>query len=538
MTRYDAVVVGAGHNGLICAAYLARAGRRVVVVERADRGGGTARTVEVAPGYRAPAVFHDAGALRPWIVRDLRLAGHGLELLPARVPAFAPHPDGGGIGLHADPLRTADDLKARSPHDAEAYPGFDRRLRAMASFMAHVAAVTPPDVEHPTLADALTGLRLGRAFRRLGERARRETLRVLPEPVADLVGDVFEDDLLRALLASRGVAWTAMGPWTPGTAAVLLADAARRGGAAGHVAYVRGGPGALADALERAARSYGAEVRTGTEVVTVTSRDGRATGVAFASGEEISARAVVSAADPKRTLGWLDPIVAGPTLLWRGRNIRAPGAVAKVNLALSGLPEFRDVPDPALLTGRIVIGPSVEHLERAADDHKYGRISGEPWLEATIPSLTDPTLAPEGSQVMSILFHCAPAELRQGRWDDPDRVRPWDDASREGVGDAALAALERFAPGIAGRVEGRQVLAPADLEREFGLTDGCVLHAEPGLDQFFAWRPLLGHARYRLGIPRLYLAGSGAHPGGGISGAPGRNAAREILGDLKRASPA
>jgi phytoene dehydrogenase-like protein len=218
-------------------------------------------------------------------------------------------------------------------------------------------------------------------------------------------------------------------------------------------------------------------------------------------------------------------VVAGPTLLWRGRHIRTPGSVAKVNLALSILPAFGDVGDTALLTGRIVIGPGIDHLERAADDHKYGRISEAPWLEVTIPSITDPGLAPEGKHVLSALFHSAPYRMREGEWEAKTRER---------VADAAVAALEVHAPGISKVVEARQVLSPPDLEADFGLTGGCILHAEPGLDQFFAWRPLLGHARYRFGIPGLYLAGSGAHPGGGITGGPGANAAREILSDLKR----
>jgi phytoene dehydrogenase-like protein len=522
---YDAVVVGAGHNGLVCAAYLAKAGMRVVVVERAEEVGGAVRTVEVAPGFRSPALLHDAGRLRRSVVRDLRLESRGLRFVPAETPGFAPDPDGGGIALYPDPRRTAEELKARSPQDAEAYVGFDRRIRSMASFLAHVAVTTPPDLERPSLADALTGLRLGRAFRRLGQRAGREVLRSLPMPVADLVGDFLETDLLRSMLASRGVALTAMGPWTPGTAAVFLMDASSGGGAAGATAYVEGGPGALTGALESAARSAGAEIRTGAEVAAVTSRGGRATGVALTSGEEIAAGAVVSAADPKRTLLWLDPVVAGPTLLWRGRHLRAPGSMAKINLALETLPAFREVRDPALLSGRIVIGPGIDHMERAADDHKYGRISEAPWLEVTIPSIADPSLAPEGKHVLSVLFHSAPYRLRDGEWNAKTRDR---------IGDVALAVLETHAPGISKAVEARQVLAPPDLEAEFGLTGGCVLHAEPGLDQFFAWRPLLGHARYRFAIPGLYLAGSGAHPGGGITGAPGANAAREILSDLKR----
>jgi phytoene dehydrogenase-like protein len=525
VTSYDAVVVGAGHNGLVCAAYLARAKRRVLVLERAEEVGGAARTVEIVPGYRGPALLHTVDGLRRSVIRELGLEREGLRILHPDVPAFAPDPDGGGIVLHPDPIRTADELKPRSPPDAEAYPSFDRRVRSVASFMAHVAVATPPEIEGLSLRDALAGLRLGRALRRLGPRAGREVLRVLPMAVADLVGDALETDLLRALVASRGDSLTAMGPWTAGSAAVLLMRSAGGGGVAGSTAYAEGGPGALASALERAARRLGADVRTGAEVVAVTTRDDRATGVTLASGEEISARLVVSAADPKRTLALIDPEVAGPTLLWRGRNIRTPGAVAKVNLAIDALPEARGVEDPAVLGGRVVMASGIDHLERAADDHKYGRVSELPWLELTIPSLTDRTLVPQGGHVLSVFVHTATSRPRAGTWDE---------AARSRLGDVTINALGSLFPGISDRVVGRRVLAPPDIEREFGVTEGCVLHAEPGLDQFFAWRPLLGHARYRFALPGLYLAGSGAHPGGDITGAPGANAAREILADLRR----
>jgi phytoene dehydrogenase-like protein len=520
--RYDAVVIGGGHNGLVAAAYLARAGRRVLVLERAAELGGVARTMELAAGVRAPALLHTVEELRPSVVRDLGLEGRGLRVLRPGVAAYAPDPEGGGIALHRDPRRTADELRPRSARDAVAYLELDRRIRSMARFMSRLAAATPPDIDRPTAADALAALRLGRSLRRLGRRDAHEVLRVLPMPVSDLVRDAFETGLIRALVAARGVALTAMGPWTPGTAAVLLGRAVGGGGAAGGTAFAEGG--ALVAALASAARGSGAEVRVGAQVSAVTTRDGRATGVALASGEEVTARAVISSADPKRTLGLLDPTVAGPTLLWRGRNIRTPGAVAKVNLALDALPEFRGVPDTSLLSGRIVVGPDLAHLERAADDHKYGRISEAPFLEVTIPSLTDRTLAPEGTHVVSVLFHSAPYRLRDGGWDA---------GSRDHIGDLVLKTLDEYSPGLSDRVVARQVLAPTDLEREFALTEGCVLHAEPGLDQFFAWRPLLGHARYRFAIPGLYLAGSGAHPGGGITGAPGANAARQVLADLR-----
>ena len=525
---YDAVVIGGGHNGLVAAASLARAERRVLLLERSEELGGTARIVEVAPGFRAPALLHTMGELRRSVIRDLALERHGLRLIRSETAAFVPEPDGDGVVIHADPRRTADGLGERSARDAQAYPAFDARIRSLARFMAHVSAATPPDIEEPSLRDAFAALRLGRALRRIGKRAGREALRVLPMPVADLVGDSFETEPLRAGLASRAVALTAMGPWTPGTAMVFLLRSAEGGGAAGTTAFAAGGPGALVRALESAARSAGAEVRTGSEVAAVTTRDGRATGVALASGEEIGARAVVSSADPKRTIGLLDPVVAGPTFLWRGRNIRTPGSAAVVTLALDGIPAFRGVDDPALLAGRIVIGPTIGHLELAADDHKYGRVSEAPFLEATIPSLVDPTLGPEGSHVMSVLIHSAPYRLRDGGWDA---------GTKDHVGDLALKALEEVAPGLSDRVVARLVSTPADLERDLGLTGGCAMHAEPGLDQFLAWRPLLGHSRYRFAIPGLYLAGSGAHPGGGLTGAPGANAAREILWDLKRSRP-
>jgi phytoene dehydrogenase-like protein len=522
VTTYDAVVVGAGHNGLVTAGYLARAGLRVVVVERAEEVGGLTRTLDLAPGYRAPGPIHAVGGLRRSVIRDLGLSSHGVRLVRPEVAAFAPDPEGGGIALSRDPHRASEEIKARSPRDAEGFLTLDRRIRSVSSFLAYVAASTPPDLERPSLADALTGLTLGRAFRRLGERARREALRMLPMPAADLVGDFVKEDLLRALLAARGVSLTAIGPWAAGSGAWLLLRSVGGGGAAGDTAFAVGGPGALAGSLASAARAFGAEIRTGSEVVAVTTRGDRATGVALGSGEEIAGRAVVSSADPKRTLGLLDPEVAGPTLLWRARNLRAPGSVAKVNLALDGPVPFRGAEEEAL-SGRIVVAPGIDHLERAADDAKYGRISEEPFLEVTIPTLSDPSLAPDGGHVVSVLFHSAPGDLRKGRWDKRTRDR---------VGGRTVKALERYAPGISDRVVALQVLAPPDIQREFGPTNGCVLHLEPGLDQFFAWRPLLGHARHRLAIPGLYLAGSGAHPGGGVTGAPGANAAREILRDL------
>jgi phytoene dehydrogenase-like protein len=527
MARYDAVIVGAGHNGLVAAAYLAKAGRSVLVLERRDRVGGVLDTVELAPGVRAPGIVHTVGRLRRSVVHDLGLVKQGLVTTEPEARVFAPQPDGPPLTVWADAGRTATELRERSVADAEAYPYFDRKVRSLASFLSYLHAVTPPDVKDPSLADALNGLKLGNAFRRLGKRPGREATRAIPMAIADYVAEAFESDALRGAIASRAVQYTAMGPWSAGTTSVLLADSAGNdGGAPGQSTIARGGPGALAEALAGAARGFGAEIRTGSEVVQVSVERHRATGVVLADGSEIRARAVVTAADPKTTLTTLvDPVEIGPHLRWRATNIRTPGTVSKVNLALSGLPAF-DGAEPERLAGRIVIAPSVDHLEQAFDASKYGRVSDEPYLEATIPTLSDPTLAPEGTHVMSVVVQWTPYALREGDWS----------VGGDRLGELVVKTMEHYAPGLSELVTAHRAMTPVDLETEYGLSGGHVYHGEPGLDQFFVWRPLLGHARYRLGLPGLYLCGSGAHPGGGVTGAPGANAAREILGDLKKRS--
>jgi phytoene dehydrogenase-like protein len=509
--RYDVVVVGAGHNGLVAGGYLAKAGLRTLILERRESVGGAA------------ALATTFGRLRGPVMRDLQLDRHGLRLVQPGVRVFAPQPDGRNLTLWGDPHRTAEELRAWSPADAEAFPRFDRKVRVLASFMAHIHAATPPDLKGGSAA-ALTGLKLARAFRRLGPKAGPEMLRNLPMAVADFVAEAFETDALRAAIAARGVQYTSKGPWSAGTVAVLLSDSVGTDrGAAGQSAFALGGPEKLADALRTAARQFGAVIRTGVEVNAIVSRDGRVAGVALDAGEEIEAGAVVSGMDPKRTLALCDPVALGPTLVWRAGNIRAPGSVGKVELTLDGLPSFNGA-EPERLQGRIVVAPGIDDLERAFDASKYGRVSESPYLEATIPTLVDPSLAPEGRHAVHVLVQYAPFDLRDTTWE----------AEREGLGDLVLKTLERYAPGLSDRVVGRTVVTPADLELDYGLTGGHPYHAEPALDQFFAWRPLLGHAGYRFGLPGLYLCGSGAHPGGGVTGAPGANAARRVLADRGR----
>ncbi len=532
--RYDAIVVGGGHNGLVCAAYLAKAGLRALVLEKREHVGGGLATSEIAPGARVPALAHTVGRFRASVARDLDLYSHGLRLVQPHVRAVSLRPGAAPITLWGDPDQTASELARTSRHDAAAWLELDRRVRAHAGVLDRLMSLTPPDPASPALADVLGALRVGLRYRGLGTTDAREFLRVLPMPIADLLEDHFDTDGLRAAVATRGMRFTSLGPRSAGSTQVMLADSAGNdGGLAGETVYARGGPGALADALASAARSHGAEIRTSAEVAAIREADGRTTGVALASGAQIGADVVVGGVDPKRLLlGLIDPEALGPQLGWQAGNLRLDGVTAKVNLALSDLPRFTGLEGDAdrdRLRGRILVAPDVGYLDRAADAAKYGCTSGEPWLEATIPSLVDPLLVDGGAKagirhVMSVLLQAAPYKLRDGDWD----------ACRDELGDLAIRTLETVAPGIGALVTGRQVLTPIDLERDYGFSGGHPFHGEPSLDQWFAWRPLLGWARYRMPLEGLYLCGAGAHPGGGVTGTPGRNAAREIVADWRR----
>jgi phytoene dehydrogenase-like protein len=491
----EIVVAGAGHNGLVAAAYLARAGHDVLVVERRQR-----------PGGILDGVVDNVGRLHPQVAADLELERRGLQLEWPAARMAALRDDGPPVVFWADAERTAAGLEEVSAADAAAYPGFDRHVRALAGVVSAIADTTPPRLDRPTTGDAAAALRLGRAYRGLGEHESRELTRALPMAAADLVGEWFESDAVRGPIAARGSFFTAMGPWSAGTAAVILADSASDGaGAAGATAFARGGARALADALAASAEAAGVEVRTGVEVERVLTDGEAVTGVALGSGEHVQAAVVVSAVDPKTVLTrWLDPVVVGPQLRWRAGNIRTPGAAARVELELSEPPAFTGL-DGEAAAGRLVVARGIDEVERAFDAWKYGRISERPLLEAVI----------SGNRV-NVIAQWVP--YREGLADE--------------VGDRVVGELDRHAPGLAGLVSSRRVLTPFELEREYGLPGGHIHHAEPGLDQFFAWRPVVGLARYRLGLRGLYLCGPGAHPGGGVTGRPGRNAAREILRDL------
>jgi phytoene dehydrogenase-like protein len=529
--RYDVIVVGGGHNGLVCASYLAMDGLRVLVLERRPVTGGLLDAGELAPGVRAPLV-NSVGRLRPRIARDLRLADRGLRLVRPEVRLTSLVPDGPPLSLWADTQRTVDELRAHWSADAETYAGFDEETRAFGAVMARINSQPPPDVERLRSSDLISSMRLWFGYRGLGARRARELLRVLPMALADHLDDNFESRQLQAALAWRGVRYTSLAASDAGSTQVFLSDGAGTGdGAAGEMVVARGGPAALSAALTGAAEANGAEIRVGAEVRQLIVHHGRTTGVVLADGEEISARAVVSGLDPKRTLlDLVDPAALGPMLGWEVDNLRQGGGTAAVQLALDGLPAFIGVASDEArqrLAGRLLVAPDTRTLDRAADAIKAGRIADTLVLEATIPTLVDSSLVDQGakaSHVMSVLVHGAPYHLRDGDWD----------AQRDALGDRVVDQLEAVAPGLRAMVVGRRVLTPLDLERDYGLTEGHALHGEPSLDQWFAWRPMFGHARYRMPLDGLYLCGSGAHPGGGVTGTPGQLAAEEVLVDWAR----
>jgi phytoene dehydrogenase-like protein len=522
----DVVIIGGGHNGLITAFYLAKAGYKPLVLERSAQVGGAAVTDEFHPGFRCSTLAHTAGPLLPSVVRDMQLERHGLKLITPEVCVTAISPDGRALSLYQDAKRSAQAIAAFSQKDAAKYPEFEQSLGKIGKVIGEALATTPPDIDHPSNGDLWSMLKTGRAIRKLGKKDMFRLLRWGPMAVADLASEYFETELLRAVIAARGVFGTFLGPWSAGSALVLLIRAAADPHPAGSACFAAGGMGAVTRAMASAAKAAGAEIRTGAEVSEIRVQNGAATGVLLSTGEEIQARAIISNADPKRTLLKLtDPTHLSPDFVQKLQHYRGNGTVAKVNLALSSLPNFTALKsgDSAALKGRIHIGHEIDYLERAFDESKYGNFSRQPYLEVAIPSLTDPTLAPEGKHVISIYMQYAPYKLK-GSWEE----------QRESLGQTVIQTLAQYAPNLPELILARQIITPLDLEEKYGLTGGQIFHGELALDQFFTMRPLLDWARYRTPIQNLYLCGSGTHPGAGLTGGSGANAAREILKELKK----
>jgi phytoene dehydrogenase-like protein len=522
----DVIIIGGGHNGLVTAFYLAKAGFKPLVLERRAQTGGAAITEEFHPGFRCSTLSHSAGPIRPDIVIEMQLAQHGLKLISPEASVVSLSPEGRALTLYNDPYKSAKEIAAFSQKDADRYPELQESLRKMGGVIADALTLTPPDIESPSRTDLWGMLQTGRALRKMGKKDLYRLLRWGPMAIADLVAEYFETDLVRGTIAARGIFGTFLGPWSAGSALVLLIRAAGDATPAGSAHFAAGGTGAITQAMTSAAKAAGAEIRTNAEVSEIRVKDGVAVSVVLKSGDEIPARAIISNADPKRTLLHLvDPIHLTPGFAEKLQHYRMMGTVAKINLALDGLPNFTAIKNgsSSALAGRIQISHGIDYLERAFDESKYGDFSRKPYLEVTIPSLTDSTLAPPGKHVMSIYMQYAPYKLK-GDWN----------AQRGALGDAVVNTLAEYAPSLPGLVLEGQILTPKDLEDTYGLTGGHIFHGELALDQFFTMRPLLDWARYRTPIANLYLCGSGTHPGAGLTGGSGANAAREILKDLKK----
>ena len=519
--RYDAIVIGGGHNGLVAAAYLARAGRKTLVLERRPVLGGAAVTEQIFPGFKFSVFSYVVSLLRPEIIRDLDLPRHGLQILPLE-STVTPMENGDYLGSWADPDESRRELRRHSPRDAEAIVQFGHLMHHMAMAVKPILGMLPPDPSSLAPSDLAGMLKLGRHMRSLGADRFHALFKLMTMSSADYLNEWFEFDPLKATKSASGIIGTFLGPRSPGTAYVLLHHyMGEIDGAFRAWGFQKGGTGAISESIGRAARSLGAEIRTDVDVEQVMVRNGTATGVALRSGEEILAPIVVSSLDPRRTFLDLLEEKSLPADLVEGiRRFKFRGSSGKVNLALDGLPDLTCLPGYGPhLRGAISISPSLDYLERAYDDAKYGEFSRHPYMDIVIPSMIDPDMAPPGKHVMSIFVQYAPYHLNGG----------WTDARREAFGDAVVDTLARFAPNIRQRILHRQVITPLDIERITGLSEGNIFSGELALHQLFFLRPVPQWAKYRTPVRGYWQCGAGTHPGGGIMGATGRLAALEIL---------
>jgi len=518
----DVIIIGGGHNGLVCAAYLARAGRKVLVLERREQVGGAAMTEEVFPGFRFSVFSYVVSLLRPEIIRDLELPRHGLHILPLE-STITPLENGDYLGQWNDHDQNRRELARHSLRDAEAYDEFGLMLHQMARAIKPLLAMAPPNPTSFSFSELLGMKRLAEHFRSLGPGRFHMLHKLLTMSSADFLDEWFETEALKATKSASGIIGTMLGPRSPGTAYVLLHHyMGELDGVFRAWGFAKGGNGSVSAAIAAAARAAGAEIRTSAPVAQVLIKRGRAIGVVLENGDEIRAKRVVSNADPRRTFMQLVGEKHLPDEFVDSiRRFRFRGSSAKVNLALGELPDFTCLPGRgAHLRGAISISPSVGYLERAYDDAKYGEISRRPYMDIVIPSMLDPAMAPPGKHVMSIFVQYAPYHLNGG----------WTDARREALGDAVVDTLAQFAPNLKGAILHRQVVTPADIERIVGLTEGNIFQGELSLQQMFFLRPVPAWAKYRTPLAGLYQCGAGTHPGGGVMGASGRNAARAILG--------
>jgi phytoene dehydrogenase-like protein len=526
--QYDVIVIGGGHNGLVNAAYLAKAGKKVVVLERRHVLGGAAVTEEIIPGFLFSECSYVVSLLRPEIIRELDLPRHGLEILPLD-GTFSPMPSGDYLWRVNDHAKSIRDIRRHSRLDAEAYDEFSKMMTPMCRFVKPMLSMVPPDPTTLNPKDLKQLHFLLQRFRELSSDERYTLVQLMTMSSADFLDQWFETDVLKATMSASGIIGTFLGIRSPGTAYVLLHHyMGEIDGAFRSWGFSRGGTGAISNAIADAAREAGVEIRTKAPVGKILVKNGRTTGVVLQSGEELFANVVSSSVDPHLTFEkFLEPSELPSDFLEGVRRYKFRGSSGKVNLALDALPNFKCFPGPgAHLRGAISISPSMEYMERAYDDAKYGHFSRKPYIDMVIPSLTDPSVAPPGKHVLSCFVQYAPYKLAEGNWDD----------QKEAFGDNVINTIAEYAPNIKDIIIGRQILTPLDLEREFGLTQGNIFQGELSLEQLFFLRPVAGWAYYRTPIHNLYMCGSATHPGGGIMGANGRIASQVILKEWKGGS--
>jgi phytoene dehydrogenase-like protein len=523
--HYDVIVIGGGHNGLVNAAYLAKAGKKVVVLERRHVLGGAAVTEEIIPGFLFSECSYVVSLLRPEIIRELDLPRHGLEILPLD-GTFSPMPSGDYLWRMNDHAKSIRDIRRHSRLDAEAYDEFSKMMTPMCRFVKPMLSMVPPDPTTLNPKDLKQLHFLLQRFRELSSDERYTLVQLMTMSSADFLDQWFETDVLKATMSASGIIGTFLGIRSPGTAYVLLHHyMGEIDGAFRSWGFSRGGTGAISNAIADAAREAGVEIRTKAPVGKILTKNGRVCGVALQDGEELSANVVSSSVDPHLTFEkFLEPSELPADFLEGVRRYKFRGSSGKVNLALDAPPNFKCFPGPgAHLRGAISISPSMEYMERAYDDAKYGHYSRKPYVDMVIPSLTDPSVAPPGKHVLSCFVQYAPYKLAEGNWDDQKEV----------FGDNVINTIAEYAPNIKDIIIGRQILTPLDLEREFGLTQGNIFQGELSLEQLFFLRPVAGWAYYRTPIRNLYMCGSATHPGGGIMGANGRIASQVILKEWK-----
>jgi len=521
---YDVIVIGGGHNGLTHAAYLARAGKKVLVLERRHVLGGAAVTEEVFPGFKFSVCSYVVSLLRPEIIRDLDLPRHGLEILPLD-GTFTPMPSGDYLWRVNDHGQTHREIARHSRLDAEAYDEFGKAMPAICRFVKPILGMVPPDPTGLNPKDLSKLLSLARRFQQLPSDDRYNLVQLMTMSAADFLDQWFETDVLKATMSASGIIGTFLGVRSPGTAYVLLHHyMGEIDGAFRAWGFARGGTGGISNAIGDAAVEAGVEIRKEAAVAKIIVKNGRAVGVALTNGDEIYAKAISSSVDPRLTfINFIDSGHLPDEFLDEVRRYKFRGSSGKVNLALDALPDFKCMPGPgAHLRGAISVSPSVDYMERAYDEAKYGMFSHRPYIDMVIPSLTDPSVAPPGKHVMSCFVQYAPYKLKPGlNWDE----------LKEDFGNTVIDTVAEHAPNLKNIILHKQVVTPLDLERDFGLSEGNIFQGELSLEQLFFLRPAPGWARFRTPIKNLYMCGSATHPGGGIMGAPGRLSALEVLKD-------